>query len=84
MEHDAGAEGNPLELSRSGVDRPRGSTCGVALGVVFAALPFADDRAPYLGLAAPFTFFERVIQTRFLPFRFRDLRLYFLRGTASM
>ena len=46
--------------------------------------PFADDRATYVGLAVPFTFFVRVIQTRFLPFRFRDLRLYFLRETSSM
>ncbi|MEE8285674.1 MAG: hypothetical protein V3R72_03175 [Gammaproteobacteria bacterium] len=46
--------------------------------------PFVDDRATYVGLAASFTFFERVCQTRFLPFRFRDLRLNFLRGTASM
>ena len=73
-----------LELSRSGVDRPRGSHRRVALGVILATPPFADDRATYLGLATAFTFFERVIQTRFLPFRFRDLRLYFLRGTASM
>ena len=38
----------------------------------------------YVGLAAAFSFFERIIQTRFLPLRFRDLCLNFLRGTASM
>ncbi len=37
-----------------------------------------------VGLAASFTFFQRVFQTRFLPFRFRVLRLNFLRETASM
>ena len=57
---------------------------GVALGVVFAAPPFADDRATYVGLVAFVTFFKRVFQTRFLPFRFRDLRLTFLRETVSM
>jgi len=46
--------------------------------------PFADGRATYLGLAALVTFFQRVFQTRFLLFRFRDLRLTFLRGTGSM
>ncbi len=43
-----------------------------------------DDRATYVGLAAFFTFFERIFQTRFLPFRFRVLRLNFLPETASM
>jgi hypothetical protein len=80
----SGAEGNPLDLSRSLVDRPRGFSSRVALGVEFTAPPFADDHATYLGLAAPVTFFQRVFQTRFLPFRFRDLRLTFLRETASM
>ncbi len=77
-------EGSPLELSRSLVDTPREFNSRVALGVVFAAPPFADNRATYVGLAAPVTFFQRVCQTRFLPFRFRDLRLIFLRETASM
>ncbi len=78
------SEGNPLELSRSLVDRPRGFDSRVALGVVFAAPAFADDRATYVGLAASVTFFQCVFQTRFLPFRCRVLRLNFLRETASM
>ncbi len=41
--------------------------------------PFADNRATYVGLAASFTLFVRIFQTRFLLFRFRDLRLYFLK-----
>ena len=45
---------------------------------------FADDRATYLGLAAAFTFFVRMFQTRFLPLRLRVLCLYFLVETASM
>ena len=77
-------EGNPLELSRSLVNRPPGVNGRVALGVVFAAPPFADDRTTYVGLAASFTFFERIFQTRFLLFRFRVLCLNFLRETASM
>jgi hypothetical protein len=56
----------------------------VALGVAFAAPPFADNRATYVRLPAPVTFFQRVFQTRFLPFRFRDLRLILLRETSSM
>ena len=54
------------------------------LGSTVAARPFADDHATYLGLAAPLTVLVRVCQTRFLLFRFRDLRLNFLRVTASM
>ena len=77
-------KGNPLELSRSLVDTPRGFNSRVALGVVFAAPPFADDRAIYVGLAASVTLFETIFQTRFLPFRFRVLRLNFLGETASM
>ena len=46
--------------------------------------PFADDRATYVRLAVSFTFFERILQTRFLPFRFRVLCLNFLRETVSM
>ncbi len=38
-----------------------------------------DDRATYVGLAASFTLFVRIFQTRFLLFRFCDLRLYFLK-----
>jgi len=41
--------------------------------------PFADDRATYVGLAASFTLFVRIFQTRFLLFRLCDLRLYFLK-----
>jgi len=54
------------------------------LGSTLAARPFADNRAIYVGLAAPLTVFVRVCQTRFLLFRFCDLRLNFLRVTASM
>ncbi len=54
------------------------------LGSTLAACLFADDRATYVDLAAPLTVFVRVCQTRFLLFRFRDLRLNFLRVTASM
>ncbi len=54
------------------------------LGSSLAARRFVDDRAIYVGLAAPLTVFVRICQTRFLLFRFRDLRLNFLRVTASM
>ncbi len=57
---------------------------GSLSGQVFSARLFADNCATYVGLAAPFTVFVRVCQTRFLLFRFRDLRLNFLRVTASM
>ena len=62
------SESNRGGCSRGGIRRP----------------PFADDRATYVGLAASFTFFERIFQTRFLLFRFRVLCLNFLRETASM
>ena len=47
--------------------------------MAFAAPPFADDRATYVDLAVFFfTIFEAILQTRFLPCRFRVLRLDFL------
>ena len=83
--HHLGGPSRTLALS---VAKPpsRGprATLGVALAVGFGSPPFADDRADYLGLAAPLTFFQRVFQTRFLPLRFRDLRLTFLREASSM